>query len=468
MMRMRLLSLASGMAIITAGIAGAKDRVGGSYLRIPLSVRQMGMGDVSLGGRDVLRAWSNPAVLADQDMRGEVAVSGGSMFAGGQTTGGLGLGWRVGQHWVIGFLASYFTLSSPEYDEMGDRLANNLSQDAFAGGLTAAVNLSPVRAGLTIKNVSENLAGSKSSAMAVDLGGIVGLGKDLMGGLALRNIGGKIWGESLPSEMRAGLFYSVVPLRMAVGGEYVLAPANNAGSGACLGAGWWPASFFGLRAGVAGLGRENATQVTCGFSVVYGGLMLDFAFATHSLGSTSRISLAYSFGGRVTAQPAVVAHQPEPAPQQVAPAIPPPALELVPATEPVVPVNLAVAELTPQNVSAGESAIISDMLRNYLVATGRFNVVEKQSMDKILAEQAFQQTGCTNEECAVKLGKLLNVQRMVVGSFGKLVDKYFVSIRVVDVETGKVLFGDMARGRSVEEIEAGVKEMATRMPGSVR
>jgi hypothetical protein len=84
-------------------------------------------------------------------------------------------------------------------------------------------------------------------------------------------------------------------------------------------------------------------------------------------------------------------------------------------------------------------------------------------MDKVLAEQAFQQTGCTSEECAVKLGKLLNVQRMVVGSFGRLMDKFFVSLRVVDVESGKVMFADSARGRQVEDIEAGVKDLAAQI-----
>jgi TolB-like protein len=123
---------------------------------------------------------------------------------------------------------------------------------------------------------------------------------------------------------------------------------------------------------------------------------------------------------------------------------------------------VAVADLQAQGVSSSDAAVIADLLRNDLVATG-LQVIEKSNMDKVLAEQTFQQTGCTTQECAVKLGKLLNVQRMVVGSFGKLMDKYFVSLRLVDVESGGVIFADSANGRQIAEIESGVKDLAARI-----
>ena len=74
------------------GRVAADDRVGAAGLTPPLSVRQMGMGHVSFGGQDMLRAWTNPALLADQATQGEAAVSGASMFGGLQTTGGFGAG----------------------------------------------------------------------------------------------------------------------------------------------------------------------------------------------------------------------------------------------------------------------------------------------------------------------------------------------------------------------------------------
>ena len=52
----------------------------GALLNVPLSVRQMGMGNVSVGGTDLMRAWSNPAMVAGQPGGGELALNGGALF----------------------------------------------------------------------------------------------------------------------------------------------------------------------------------------------------------------------------------------------------------------------------------------------------------------------------------------------------------------------------------------------------
>jgi curli biogenesis system outer membrane secretion channel CsgG len=57
---------------------------------------------------------------------------------------------------------------------------------------------------------------------------------------------------------------------------------------------------------------------------------------------------------------------------------------------------------------------------------------------------------------------------MVVGSFGKLMDKYFLSLRLVNVESGAVIFASSANGTRVEEIEAGVKELALKIANQAR
>ena len=130
--------------------------------------------------------------------------------------------------------------------------------------------------------------------------------------------------------------------------------------------------------------------------------------------------------------------------------------------------NLAVADLEAQGVSGTDAAVIGDVLRNRLINAGGLHVVEKKNMDKILTEQAFQQTGCTSQECAVKLGKLLNVQGMVVGSFGKLLGRYIVSVRVVEVESGSVVVADEAKGDTLDALEKGLDEMVIRVSRAVK
>jgi hypothetical protein len=102
---------------------------------------------------------------------------------------------------------------------------------------------------------------------------------------------------------------------------------------------------------------------------------------------------------------------------------------------------VAVEEISPRGVSQNDAAIITDRLRSELVQTGKVRVLERSEMDKILKEQGFQKSGaCDQAECAVEAGKLLSVDRMAVGSVGKIGDLFTLSVRLLDVGTGEVVF----------------------------
>ncbi|MEK7476717.1 MAG: CsgG/HfaB family protein [Candidatus Coatesbacteria bacterium] len=475
-MRRRLIGAVS-VGFLVAASALAEDRVGVTVLRMPLSVRQMGMGNVSLGGSDALRAWANPAALADLGSTGEVALNGSSMFSGQQTAGGAAAGWRVTPRWSVGALAAYHTLSAPNLDASGAESGAKLSQDTMAAGVGTAVRVGWLRVGVTAKMVSESLSGDSASAVAADAGAVAGLG-GLAIGLAVRNVGTRIRkvdavspvAEALPTEIGGGLAYALPMVPVSVAAEYAMPQGRDASAG--VGAEWRASRVFAVRAGAAGLGGPDEIQITAGLSVHYASMSVDYAFATHPLGAANRVSVSYGFGKSAAEIEADWAARPKPEPKpELKPAAqsPPPAAAEAPApSKPAGLLNLAVSEFTAQGVSATDTAVIADILRSELVKTNAFNVVEKANMDKILAEQTFQQTGCTSEECAVKLGKLLNVQRMVVGSFGKLLDKYFVNLRVVNVETGRVVYGDTVNGRTVEEIQKGLNEVVARIAKSVR
>ena len=59
-------------------------------------------------------------------------------------------------------------------------------------------------------------------------------------------------------------------------------------------------------------------------------------------------------------------------------------------------------------------------------------------MDSILTEQEFQLSGCTSDTCQIKVGKLLSVKHLLTGSVGKIGNLQYISIRIVNVETGRV------------------------------
>lgn len=120
--------------------------------------------------------------------------------------------------------------------------------------------------------------------------------------------------------------------------------------------------------------------------------------------------------------------------------------------------SIAVLDFEGRGIASIEAASLTDRLRSYLVQTDAITVVERGAMDQILREQDFQMAGCTSDECAVEVGQLLGVTRMVAGSIGKLGSIYTMDLRVVDVGTGKIIQSIIRDYRG--EIEGLLAEMS--------
>ena len=77
-------------------------------------------------------------------------------------------------------------------------------------------------------------------------------------------------------------------------------------------------------------------------------------------------------------------------------------------------VQTASAAAFGSNVDVGRG--IADLTVKYLVKDGTYSVIERKAMDKILTEQNFSNSDRANPTSAAKLGKLLGVDAIIVGS----------------------------------------------------
>jgi curli biogenesis system outer membrane secretion channel CsgG len=77
-------------------------------------------------------------------------------------------------------------------------------------------------------------------------------------------------------------------------------------------------------------------------------------------------------------------------------------------------VHTAVSAVFGTNVDVGKG--ITDLLISYLVKDGSFSIIERRALDKIMAEQNFSNSDRADSTSAAKIGKLLGVDAMVVGS----------------------------------------------------
>jgi sulfatase modifying factor 1 len=80
---------------------------------------------------------------------------------------------------------------------------------------------------------------------------------------------------------------------------------------------------------------------------------------------------------------------------------------------------------------------LSDSVRNVIVRSGKFKVMDRANMDRILREQTFQMTGGVVKERAVEAGQFLGVGKIVIGSIGIVGRTYFISLSLVNIESGE-------------------------------
>jgi TolB-like protein len=118
--------------------------------------------------------------------------------------------------------------------------------------------------------------------------------------------------------------------------------------------------------------------------------------------------------------------------------------------------TIAVMDFQGMGMAASDASSMTDRLRFELLKTKRFDVMERNEMNLILQEQAFQQTGCVDQSCAVEAGKLIAVRKMVAGSISKVGGIYTVNAKLLDVESGRV---DM---NVVEDCDCPVEQVLTR------
>ena len=126
----------------------------------------------------------------------------------------------------------------------------------------------------------------------------------------------------------------------------------------------------------------------------------------------------------------------------------------------------------------------TDLMVNALLETNRFRVFERSKLDAILQEQNFQHfSGLLNQTTTVKLGKMIGVDVILAGSItnisfkksegikigpikiGKSSAKVVMTIRIIDVTTGEILFSTV---QEEEASKSGVHfELPTSIPGGI-
>jgi hypothetical protein len=147
------------------------------------------------------------------------------------------------------------------------------------------------------------------------------------------------------------------------------------------------------------------------------------------------------FGASITAKAYVCSENANPIGEKAEPAA-----KIIPLSKSLAPKKekasgyAAVMRLESAGIDSGISMVITDVFTNQIQANGKYRVMERSQMNKVLSEQGFQNSGaCSTTECAVEIGRLLSIDKMFIGSIGKLGESWVINIRIINIKTGEIV-----------------------------
>lgn len=116
-----------------------------------------------------------------------------------------------------------------------------------------------------------------------------------------------------------------------------------------------------------------------------------------------------------------------------------------PANIPTEPVRLSVAVFDFENLSPLDAAQadLTDLLTSKSIETiediGRYDVVERQRLAMVLEELNLGSSMMVDRQTQLRLGDITGARLMVFGSYQVIVDQLRLDVRLVDVESGRVI-----------------------------
>lgn len=116
------------------------------------------------------------------------------------------------------------------------------------------------------------------------------------------------------------------------------------------------------------------------------------------------------------------------------------------ATSPPPPekaLTLAVWDLDDLSPGSSGRPNLGELLTGQIIETlkkkGQYTIVERERLLLILEEQRLGTTSLVDENTRLRLGRLLGARRMIFGGYQVIGDQMRLDLRLLDVESGKVL-----------------------------
>lgn len=124
--------------------------------------------------------------------------------------------------------------------------------------------------------------------------------------------------------------------------------------------------------------------------------------------------------------------------------------------------RLAVLDLSAVNVPDFYAGTVRDRVEVSLYKSNKIELLERNKVQLVLKEHNLISSVCKDDSCAVQIGKFLSATHVIVGNVTYL-DRYTITLRVVDVARGKIVYADSESVPSRPQIDGASTKIAGRI-----
>lgn len=105
------------------------------------------------------------------------------------------------------------------------------------------------------------------------------------------------------------------------------------------------------------------------------------------------------------------------------------------------------------------------LVRLELEKTGVYSVLDKYEVKEVADANKIDINNCFSKTCLIQTGKLLKVEKMISGNIERLGEKVVISLRLIDVETGKVEKNESTEYLNLPEVQKMVSISVKKLVG---
>ena len=128
--------------------------------------------------------------------------------------------------------------------------------------------------------------------------------------------------------------------------------------------------------------------------------------------------------------------------------------------------TLAVLDFKTEAVSETEMNAIVEFLSAELFNTDKYIVIDVSQRQTILEEMEFSMSGCTDDSCALEIGKMLSAELIVTGNLSKVGSRYLMSVKLLQTETSRTMGTANGKFGDLDELIDGLEEIAFTLAGA--